>query len=197
MNVLVIPEDFRVDQYILLPIISAMMAELGKPKAKVRVCRDPLLGGVEQALDRDRIREVIDRYRGMVDLYLLCVDRDGKPGRRMALDGIEVFAREECGLGPGRVLLAENAWQELEVWVLAGHDLPKDWDWGEVRREIHPKEAYFQPIAEGRKLTEEPGGGRKTLAEEAARRYGRIRQLCPEDVAQLEIRIRGWIGSSP
>ena len=37
------------------------------------------------------------------------------------------------------------------------------------------------------------GGGRKMLALEAARRYDRIRQLCPEDVAALEIRIRDWM----
>jgi len=40
----------------------------------------------------------------------------------------------------------------------------------------------------------ELGAGRKTLAEEAARRYDRICALCPEDVAALEQRVRSWIG---
>ena len=35
--------------------------------------------------------------------------------------------------------------------------------------------------------------GRKTLAEEAARRYDRIRQLCPEDIADLEDRVRSFV----
>lgn len=46
MKILVIPEDFRKDQYILKPIITAIMAKLGKPRTKVMVCQDPLLGGI-------------------------------------------------------------------------------------------------------------------------------------------------------
>lgn len=43
MNVLVIPEDFVKDQYVLKPIISAMLRELVNKTAKVRVCQDPRL----------------------------------------------------------------------------------------------------------------------------------------------------------
>ena len=114
MNVLVIPEDFRKDQYILEPIVRAMLSALGRPTAKVRVCLDPLLGGIDEAMKKDRIREILDRYRGMVQLFLLCVDRDGKVGRRQALDGIEADA--EAILRGRAHFLAENAWQELEVW---------------------------------------------------------------------------------
>lgn len=190
MNVLVIPEDFRKDGYMLQPLIEAMLDYVGYPRARVIVCRDPLLGGISQALKHERIREIIDRYRGMTDLFLLCVDRDGQEGRRKALDGVEAFASSL--LPAGRYFLAENAWQELEVWVLAGLDLPKDWTWGEIRAEIHPKERFFEPVARERGVHEEPGGGRKTLAMEAARRYSkRIRQLCPEDVLNLETRVGG------
>src|SRR5205085_10740520 len=82
LRVLVIPEDFRKDQYVLKPIIEAMMHAAGRPQAKVRVCRDPLLRGVAQALHWQRIAEIIERYAGMTDLFLLCVDRDGDAGRR-------------------------------------------------------------------------------------------------------------------
>lgn len=187
MNVLVIPEDFRKDQYILKPIVEAMLAQAGKPRARVRVLTDPLLGGISQALNKERIREIVDRYRGMTHLFLLCVDRDGNAGRREALDELERFAASL--LPGGRFFLAENAWQELEVWALAGIDLPAEWKWSEVRTEIHPKERFFEPIARERGLHEEPGGGRKTIALEAARRYSRIRQLCPEDICSLETRI--------
>ncbi len=47
---------------------------------------------------------------------------------------------------------------------------------------------YFEPFAKQRNLTDEPGKGRKTLAQEAAKEYHRIRQLCPE-MAELEGRI--------
>jgi len=175
MNVLVIPEDFRKDQYMLKPIILAMMSNIGKPRAKVRVCQDPLLGGVVQATKWERMKEIVDRY-AMVNLFVLCVDRDGVEGRRASLDFIEENARNELGFG--RFFVAENAWQEIEVWVLAGHDLPPEWSWQEIRKEKNPKEEYFIPYSEQRGLSDEPGQGRRTLAREAARRYERIRKLC-------------------
>ncbi len=93
MNVLVIPEDFRKDQYMLKPIVSAMLAEIGRP-AKVRVCQDPLLAGIGQALKWERIREIIERYKAMVKLFLLCVDRDGVEKRKRVLDHLENQARK-------------------------------------------------------------------------------------------------------
>jgi hypothetical protein len=188
LNVLIIPEDFRKDQYMLKPLISAMMVRKGKPTAKVRVCQDPRLGGIDQALRWERIEEIIDRYKGMVNLFLLCVDRDGNQGRREVLDRMEQSAAKIL-LPIGKFFLAENAWQEIEVWVLAGHQqLPSDWSWEEIRSEHHPKEKYFLPFAKAQNLSDEPGEGRKTLAQDAARNYNRIRTLCPE-IAELEKRI--------
>ncbi|MBI2863488.1 MAG: hypothetical protein HYX94_02880 [Chloroflexi bacterium] len=191
MRVLVIPEDFRKDQFVLQPVIAAMMDHLKVAHPKVLVCRDPLLGGVDQALKWERIEEIIKRYQGMVDIFLLCVDRDGKEGRRMSLDRIE----DQAGimLASGRVFVAENAWQELEVWVLAGHDLPPDWRWKDIRSEVNPKETYFYPFVESKNLGNEPGEGRRTLATEAARNYPRVRSLCPEDIGRLETRLRQWL----
>lgn len=131
----------------------------------------------------------------MVDLFILCVDRDGQPSRRQALDRIEQLATTV--LSDDRLFLAENAWQEIEVWLLAGHTLPARWSWRAIRAEPQAKETYFLPFAMERGLVNEPGQGRRTLAIEAARRYGRIRQRCPEDVHALEQRIRGWITAKP
>ncbi len=180
MNVLIIPEDFRNDQYVLKPVIKAMLKTVGRPRAKVIVCKDPLLGSVEQALRWERIQEIITRYQSMVDVFLLCVDRDSLPGRRSRLDELERF-------------FAENAWQELEVWLLAGHDLPREWPWQEIRQERDPKERYFVPFAKSRGVFDEPGEGRKSLAMEAAGRYPRIRSRCPEDIVALENKIRAGI----
>lgn len=177
MRVLVIPEDFRKDQYMLKPIVQAMMATIGKPNAKVRVCTDPLLGGVSQAMRWERLEEIIDSYRGMVDVFLLCVDRDGEEGRRQALDNIEARAAAEY---PGRVFLAEHAWQEIEVWVLAGHSLPPDWRWQEVRAHRDPKDAYYLPFAQSQGVENEPAEGRKRLAAQACTRYGAMKNRCPE-----------------
>lgn len=190
LNVLVIPEDFRNDQFVLSPIIKRLFAEIGKPRARVQMCLDPLLGGISEALKWDRIAEIIDMYP-LVQLFLLIVDRDGNPGRRIALDTLETRAAEK--LTADRALICENAWQEIEVWAIAGQDFPQAWKWSEIRNEYHPKETYFQPLAELKSLTHEPGAGRTTLGREAAQNYAKVRARCPEDLQVLEKKIENWL----
>ena len=86
MTVLVIPEDFRKDQYILKPIFDRLFREVGKPRARIRICQDPLLGGVGEATKSERIQEIIQRYGAMVRIFVLCIDRDGDAGRRQRFD---------------------------------------------------------------------------------------------------------------
>lgn len=195
MNVLVIPEDFRKDQHTLKPIFERMFREVGKPRARIRVCQDPLLGGVGEATKSERIHEIVHRYRAMVRIFVLCIDRDGDQGRRQRLDQLE----QEFGddLGDDRVFLAENAWEEIETWVLAGLDLPDRWRWADVRAEVQVKEEYFEPIAAERELANRPGGGRKPLAEEAARRFDAIRQKCREDFDVLVNRVQEAVATVP
>ena len=45
MRVLVIPENFRNDQYILKQLILGLFRTVHKRSVKVKVCQDPLLGG--------------------------------------------------------------------------------------------------------------------------------------------------------
>ena len=89
MTVLVVPEDFRKDQFLLKPLLVKLLASLGKPRATVRVCQDPLLGGVGEALKTERVAEIVARYGRRVQVILLCVDRDGDTGRRRRLDRLE------------------------------------------------------------------------------------------------------------
>ena len=183
MNVLVIPEDFRKDQYILKPLFRRLFQDLGRPSARVAVCQDPLLGGIGEALKSERLVEIVERYDGMTDLFILCVDRDGEMHRRRRLDQIETEFGEE------RAFLAENAWEELETWMLAGLQLPRHWRWSVVRAEVSVKERYFDVLARRRGIEDGPGGGRKQLGEEASRRIGAIRQKCPQDFDTLTRRI--------
>ena len=83
-----------------------------------------------------------------------------------------------------------NAWEEIETWVLAGLALPKDWHWQDVRKAVDVKERYFDLLASLRGVTDGPGGGRKVLAEEAARNIATIRQKCPEDFGGLDQRLK-------
>ena len=106
-------------------------------------------------------------------------------GRRKRLDQIETEF--------GDTFFAENAWEEIETWVLAGLNLPTDWSWKDVRAERDVKEVYFEPLAAERGLSDAPGGGRKALGEEAARRIGAIRQKCPDDFDALAQRLEALV----
>jgi hypothetical protein len=112
LRVLIIPEDPTLDQYILKPVIKAMLEAVGRPQANVQVCVDPLLRSVEQAMRWERISEIIDQYP-LVDLFLLIVDRDGDKDRRTRLDNLQ--AQASAKLPADRVFFAEHAWQEVEV----------------------------------------------------------------------------------
>ncbi len=183
MRVLVIPEDFRNDQYLMKPLFQRLFRTLGWRHAHIRICRDPLLGGIGEALKDERIQQIMTQYRGTMDIFILCVDRDGNEGRQERLKEIEKR------FGNDRHFFAENAWEEIETWALAGLKLPKNWDWKRVRAEVHVKETYFEPLARLRGVANSHSGGREELGEEAARNVPAIRMKCPEDFDTLAKRI--------
>ena len=183
MKVMVIPEDFHNDQHILIPLFSRLFRSIGASSVEVRICYEPRLRGVRQALTLERLDRIIRQHGGMIDIFILCIDRDGDVNRRQSLNRIEAEFQSRC------IFLGENAWEELETWVLAGLELPRDWRWTSVRAEVHVKETYFEPLAALRGLTGSLGGGRKALGEEASRRIGAIRQKCPEDFDALARRL--------
>ena len=185
MTVLIVPEDFRKDQFILKPLLSRLLASLGKPHATVRVCQSPLLGGVGEALKSSRVAEIVERYGGRVQVILLCIDRDGDTGRRQRLDQLQ----EEFG----ERFLGTAAWEEIETWALAGLELPADWKWADVRADVHVKERYFDELAKQRGIDGGPDGGRSVLGEEAARRIAAIRQKCPDDFDALARRLEAIV----
>ena len=180
MKVLVIPEDFRNDQYILKPLFKRLFRTEGMRPARVDICLDPLLGGIGEALKIERLREIVEQYP-MIDVFILCVDRDGQTTRRQGLDHIENTF--------GSRFLAVNAWEEIETWVLAGLDLPNSWRWVDVREEVQVKEIYFETLVAQREITDDLGQGRRVLGEEAARNIDAIRQKCPEDFDALARRL--------
>ena len=187
MNVLIIPEDFRNDQYILKPLFDRLVR--ARTSVHILICRDPLLGGVGEALKSENIEFIMERYRGRIDAFVLCVDRDGNQGRRQRLDQLE------SEFGNDVPFIAGNAWEEIETWVLAGLQLPNDWRWADVRAEVQVKERYFEPLADRRGLSDSPDGGRKELGEEASRQIRAIRQKCPEDFDALARRLEAATGA--
>ena len=183
MNVLIIPEDFRKDQYILKPLFTRLFRRLGVRSVQIEVCQNPLLGGIGEALKSDNLTKIVEKRRAMYDLFILCVDRDGEVGRRQRLNDIE------GEFGP--TFLAENAWEELETWVLAGLNLPGQWRWADVRAAINVKEDYFEPLIIRRGMRIDSSHiGWKTFGAEASRRINSIRRKCPEDFDALAHRLQ-------
>ena len=196
MKVLVIAEDPLKDQFMLRPIIEAMFLYLHRP-AKVRVHQDRL-GGIGEALKAERIAEIVESQRYNVDLFIEVVDRDcnvpehprATSDRRLVLQGIENQIAENY---PGKVLFGQAAWEEIEVWILAGVDWKgafPTWRWTEIRADRDPKEAYYLPYARSRGLENSAAEGRDSLGKEAARQYiKRLRGFCGEDLVALEVRV--------
>jgi hypothetical protein len=180
---LVIPEDFTKDEHILKPLAERILQDLGKPNANVLVCRDPNFGGVDQALKIKRLRKVIGRYR-MFDLFILLVDRDGDKGRETAVGQIETMLRGELA-GSDRRFAASLAWQEVEVFILAGHDLPPGWNWPKIRADPDVKNTYFRQLAAAKNTFGLPHQGRKKLMGEAIQNWTRIKSRCQEDIGSL------------
>jgi hypothetical protein len=85
---------------------------------------------------------------------------------------------------PGR-FAAELAWQEVEVFVLAGHDLPDGWSWREIREDADVKNTFFQELVKAKNVENHPHEGRKKLMAEGIKNWARIKSRCPEDIGSL------------
>ena len=112
------------------------------------------------------------------------MDRDGESGRETAVSQIEATLQGEIAAS-GRRFVAGLAWQEVEVFILAGHDLPAGWSWREIRADPDVKNTYFQQLAASKNTTGLPHDGRKKLMAEAMQNWNRIKGLCPEDIGSL------------
>jgi hypothetical protein len=175
----VIPEDPTHNGDILEPLIGRMLAECGKPNAKVLVLTNPKVQGYEHA--RQKLPEILDRYRHF-DLALFLADADGKD-RTAAFEAIESKAESK-----GSVLICAAAIQEVEVWLLAGHAEKLRTPWQDVRRDTSVKENIFDPFLSEHGDERRYGRGRDLLMRHALARYDQILQRCPE-LQRLQERI--------
>jgi len=186
-NVLIIPEDFTKDEHILKPFIEEVLREAGRPKAVVRVCRDPNFQGISECLKVERLRNEVVRRYPMVNLFLLIVDADGKAGRADALDHVVSQMKGDLD---GRTFFAEMARQEVEILLLAGHVLSPGWSWGDIRSDPDVKNTYFRELVKREGTENQPHQGRKVLMRTAMRNWSRIKSRCVEETTGLASRIR-------
>jgi hypothetical protein len=188
-KVLVIPEDFTKDEHVLKPVVEKILADAGRANSTIQVCRDPNFGGIGEAMKKERLRkDVIERYP-MVDLFILLVDRDGDSGRELRTANLETDLTAELNARNGR-FVAELAWQEVEVFVLAGHELPDGWTWQQVRADADVKNTAFQDLVKAKGTRKLPHEGRKKLMAEGIQNWARIKSRCPEDIGSLIERLK-------
>jgi hypothetical protein len=182
MKVFVIAEDWRLDQYILKPVLQRLFDEV---RANVRIdfCREPFIGGVAQATNHETLTEVFGNYPH-ADLFLLILDRDCHRGRQDALQRCLAHASTS-----GKVMLGCLAIEEIEVWALALHRENLAEPWESVRRNCHPKETYFEPFADRNGWTSSAGQGRKAAMKNLSGHWRGLKQRCDE-LQRLQERIR-------
>ncbi len=186
-SVLVIPEDPTNNGYILRPLVLRIMAECGKPNARVNVLTDPKTEGYEAAKAL-LVGEVADRWRHM-DLFLFLPDADGNYRA-------EEFARlERIAADKGVQLVCCAAVQEVETWLLAGHVDKLNQPWGTIRADVDVKENVFQPFLAQYGDSRRAGGGRDILMQETLTNLGGLLQRCPE-LQMLRGRIVAILGET-
>lgn len=187
---MIIPEDPTHDRYILKPIVSAILSDLGS-RGQVQVLSNPRLRGFEPAVAA--VPEILKRYP-TYDLFLLLLDRDADEGRAERLTHVETQFTAR-----GRSVIACLAKEEIETWLLGAqwprcHELFPDWSWAEVRAERDVKERFFHPFFARVRNLRLPGEGREQLIR-GGNLAGLI-QRCPE-LATLRERMREALPGRP
>ena len=136
-NVLVIPEDPVLNGHILKPLARAVMADAGRPAAKVDVLSNPRVRGYDHAVRVVR-DELPGRY-GFKDLWLFFPDGDKATDNAMQ-------ALEEHAAKQGITLLCCPAQPEVEIYACAAFRDEVPGSWEEARRHVRMKEEIFAPL---------------------------------------------------
>ena len=172
-RVLVIPEDPTWNGYILKPLAKRLLADAGKPAARVELLANPRVRGYAHALRA--IREELPDSYGFFDLWLFFPDGDNDPGRADAMGQLE--ADLQCRDIP---LLCCPAEPEVEIYACVDFrdDLPGGWE--DARTHPRMREVIFKPILRTHGNPRQAGGGREEMTARSLRNLQRLFQLCPE-----------------
>lgn len=178
-KVLVVPEDHTHNGAILKPLVSALLADAGKPNAQVRVLDNPRVQGFDEA--RKALRgELVDKYQWM-NLWIFMPDADrAAPAAMTALE-------EELGR-QGVKLLCCPAEPEVEIYAAAPFRSEIGVSWAEARSHPQFKEVIFAPLLTTHGDLRRPAGGRDLMFNEALKNLPQLMSLCPE-LALLRRRI--------
>jgi len=158
MNLCIVPEDHRDDQYIVKPLFEKLLRESDKvPGGKPQVRLYQRTAGIDQI--QSKLSDVALRY-GHYDAIVVAVDRDCEESRRQSVE--EWIDRSD--LREVRALTIPCiAVQEVEIWLLGLYDDRLDPYWKDVRSECSLKEFFFHDFLASYGDERAPGGGRKRL----------------------------------
>ena len=170
-KVLVIPEDPTHNGYILKPLVQAIVADAGRPRAQVTVLTTPRLEGNDHAL-RAVKTDLADRY-GHWDMWLFMPDADrASPAAMLALEA--ELARRHVRL------LCCPAEPEAEIYASVAYRAALGVGWAAARQHRRFKEALFDPLLAQHGDARRAGGGRDRMVAESLKNYPLLLQLCPE-----------------
>ena len=171
LSVLVIPEDPQQNGHILKPLVQAIMRDVGRPRAKVKLLTQPRVRGYGQAVSAIR-NKLAARY-GFMDLWLFFPDADRTS--RDAMQNLEAHVAAEKV-----TLLCCAAQPEVEIYACAGlrNDMQEAWE--EVRRHPRMKEEVFDPLLARHGDPGRPGAGRDLMIARSLGNLPLLFQLCPE-----------------
>ncbi len=169
---LVVPEDPTNDRYILKPLVEALLADVGKPRAKVEVLANPRIQGYEPAKQLLLERLILQYSRR--DLLLFLSDSDLRD-RSAEFAHLEREASER-----GACLPCCAAIPEVEVWLLAGHADRLGMSWSEARSNVRLKESVFEPFLGLHGDPRRAGGGRDVLMRTTLQSLPALYSRCTE-----------------
>ena len=172
-TVLVIPEDPMLNGHILKPLAKAIMADAGRPAAKVDVLSNPRLRGYGHAVKALRSGR-LERYN-FKDLWLFFPDAD--KATEDAMRALEAHVAVK-----GATLLCCAAQPEVEIYACAAfrNELPGTGTWKEARCHPRMKEKIFVPLLDKYGDRRRAGAGRDLMISASLDNLPLLFRLCPE-----------------
>ena len=170
-TVLVIPEDPVLNGHILKPLTEAVMADAGRPAAKVDVLSNPRVRGYDHAMRVVR-GELPERY-GFKDLWLFFPDADKATSETMQVLEGHVASK-------GIKLLCCAAQPEVEIYACVAFRGDISVKWKEARRHPRMKEEIFAPLLDKHGDPRRPGAGRDLMIAASLRNLPQLFKRCPE-----------------
>ena len=169
--VLAIPEDPTLNGHILKPLVQALLADAGRPTARVKILENPRVRGYDDALNA--IRHSLHERYGWFALWLFFPDADR--GSSEAMRKLESDLQAE-----GVLLLCCPAEPEVEIYACAAFRGYMNETWSEARKNPRMKEEVFQPLLEIHGDSRRVGGGRDLMIRKSLKNLPLLYRLCPE-----------------